>query len=362
MRDPLELKAWVAGVLAAQPNDGALTGLQVPASPGFGFDLIAGDASPRKYYRIAWPSVEGGAAKSLMAVDAPRSEKTPEFLHIRGLFETAGVRVPKLIAADPDAGFLLLEDLGDDTLLPILNERSVAPWYAAALKTLGRLGDIPITSAGLVHYDGSKLQAEMDLFRHWFVPQLLGLPWSEKLDSVFSGLCSHLIDSASEQPQIVVHRDFHSRNLMVLENGALAVIDFQDAVVGPVTYDPVSLLKDCYVQWSRQQQMSWLFEHKRQLIGHQRMPPVDDATFLRWFDLMGLQRHLKVLGIFARLCLRDGKSAYLDDLPLVLAYVLEALQLYAPTSSAVADFEAVFHYDVLPTCTMQPWYQQAATS
>ncbi len=358
----MELKAWVAGVLATDTAEQHAVANEAPVQPGFSFDLIAGDASPRKYYRIALSPSDDCATKTWIAVDAPSSEKNPEFLHVRALFEAAGVRVPHLIAADPDAGFLLLEDLGDETLLPLLSAQSVGPWYATALKTLAQLAEIPVASSGLVHYDGSRLLTELQLFRDWFVPKLLGLPWTSTLDAGFTDLCNALIDSAAEQPQRVVHRDFHSRNLMVVEKAELAVIDFQDAVIGPITYDPVSLLKDCYVHWPRQQQMTWLFDHKRELVDRQSVSPVDDAIFLRWFDLMGLQRHLKVLGIFARLCLRDGKPGYLNDLPLVLAYVLQALNLYAPVSPAVARFEDVFLEDVLPACTTQPWYRQVAIS
>jgi aminoglycoside/choline kinase family phosphotransferase len=163
-----------------------------------------------------------------------------------------------------------------------------------------------------------------------------------------------------EQPQVVVHRDFHSRNLMVVRNQELAVIDFQDAVIGPITYDPISLLKDCYVSWPRQRQIGWLLDYKRLLVREQLMSAMSDDTFIAWFDLMGLQRHVKVLGIFARLCLRDGKPAYLEDLPLVLAYVIQALAIYAPSVPAIARFAEVFDQQVLPACKTQSWYSSVA--
>ena len=296
-----------------------------------------------------------------MAVDAPQSEKTPEFLRIRRLLEAAQVRVPAMLAADVEAGFMLLEDLGDDTLLPALGERSVNAWYATALGALGRLATIPTDIEGLQWYDAVRLQAELDLFKDWFVPRLLALEWSPILAGSFVALSRCLISSASEQPKVVVHRDFHSRNLMVVQNSELAVIDFQDAVIGPVTYDPVSLLKDCYIQWPRQRQIAWLLDYKRALTEQLILKPVTDDTFIRWFDLMGLQRHLKVLGIFTRLSLRDGKSGYLDDLSLVLAYVLETLALYASSESAIADFRGAFLKEVLPACVSQSWYREVAT-
>ena len=360
MREASALKAWVAlqiaeFVRAADTEAGAVT--QRNEVEVLSFDLIAGDASPRKYYRATFSAINGMPTPSLIAVDAPHSEKNPEFLHIRQLLEQGGIRVPALIAADVEAGFLLLEDLGDDVLLPTLSNHSAGPWYAMALSTLNQVAAIPVATSGLTHYDAGKLQAELDLFRHWFIPQLLGLEWAQDLNDAFAGLTQCLIANAAEQPQVVVHRDFHSRNLMVVGNSELAVIDFQDAVIGPITYDPISLLKDCYISWSRQQQIAWLMDYKRLLIEEQHMVAIDDDTFTVWFDLMGLQRHVKVLGIFARLCLRDGKPAYLDDLPLVLAYVVQALAIYAPSVPAIARFAEVFDRQVLPACKTQRWYR-----
>lgn len=361
LRNPDELKNWVAEFVSREFSSSGVSVRERSGQQPFGFELIAGDASPRKYYRVGLPTVGDSDARSLVAVDAPSTEKTPEFLHVRELLESAGVRVPRLMSADGEAGFLLLEDLGDDVLLPILSAHSVEAWYADALDALAKVAGIPTAGAGLPDYDGPRLQAEMDLFRDWFVPKLLGLPWSSGLEAGFHDLSDYLVASATEQPQVVTHRDFHSRNLMVVEDGGLAVIDFQDAVIGPVTYDPVSLLKDCYIQWPRQQQLVWLLAHKRNLTGRLPLGTVGDDTFVRWFDLMGLQRHIKVLGIFARLCLRDGKPAYLNDLPLVIHYISQVLDLYAPTIGAIARFRELLNTQVLPACRTQPWYQQEST-
>jgi aminoglycoside/choline kinase family phosphotransferase len=360
VRDASALKAWVirqiAEFVTATDADAKVEAPQT-AEEVLSFDLIAGDASPRKYYRVALSATGASPKRSLIAVDAPHSEKNPEFLHMRQLLEQAHIRVPALIAADVEAGFLLLEDLGDDVLLPILSGHAVGAWYAMALNTLSNLAAIPVATSGLAYYDAAKLQTELNLFRDWFVPELLGLVWTEEFDEVFADFSQCLIANAVEQPQVVVHRDFHSRNLMVVRNQELAVIDFQDAVIGPITYDPVSLLKDCYVSWPRQRQIGWLLDYKGLLVREQLISAMSDDTFIAWFDLMGLQRHVKVLGIFARLCLRDGKPAYLEDLPLVLAYVIQALAIYAPSVPAIARFAEVFDQQVLPACTTQSWYR-----
>ena len=324
----------------------------------FSFDLIAGDASPRKYYRVVLLSNDKAVKQSFIAVDAPSSEKTPEFLHIRQLLERGSIRVPALVAADAEAGFLLLEDLGDDVLLPALSDHSAGVWYAMALNIAKQFAAIPAATTGLAAYDADKLQGELNLFCDWFVPKLLGVSWTAEFDQLFLRLSKLLIENATQQPQIVVHRDFHSRNLMVVGNEELAVIDFQDAVIGPITYDAVSLLKDCYVSWPRQRQITWLLDLKRQMSEEQPLSEVDENVFIAWFDLMGLQRHIKVLGIFARLYLRDGKAAYLKDLPLVLAYVSQVLNLYSSSEGAIASFGEFFSRQVLPVCKSQNWYRE----
>jgi len=313
--------------------------------------LIAGDASPRKYYRV-------DTSPTLIAVHSPATEKNPEFLHIRHLFDDGGVRVPGLLAADLEQGFLLLEDLGDETLLPALTDASVDLWYPRALDLLSRMAAIDVAACGLEPYNIERLQTEMDLFADWFMPGLLGYPLDSAARDLFDGLSQRLIASALEQPQVVVHRDFHSRNLMVLGDD-LAVIDFQDAVVGPVTYDPVSLLKDCYIRWPRARQLEWLMAHQKALIDR-GLSVRDRDRFVRWFDLIGLQRHIKVLGIFARLKLRDGKPGYLDDLPLVLAYTREALGLYRDSEPALAAFCHWFEDEVMPLCRRQTWFREIA--
>ena len=333
-------------------------GPQESASEVDDIRLIAGDASPRKYYRVRLNGAQ--TTNTVIAVESPPTEKNEEFLRIRELLAAGGVRVPALIAADIEQGYLLLEDLGDETLLPHLSDTSVSQWYGRGLASLANLARINPAPASLEAYSAPKLMQEMRLFTNWFIPRLLTLPMTNELEAAFSGLAELLIANARAQPQVLVHRDFHSRNLMVIPSDALAVIDFQDAVIGPVTYDPVSLLKDCYIRWPRSVQLAWLASYQSELEASGVIAPVPEATFIKWFDLMGLQRHIKVLGIFSRLAFRDGKPDYLQDLPRVIAYVTEVLDLYAEAEPALAAFKTLFDTQILPVCAKAPWFRGEA--
>jgi len=270
--------------------------------------------------------------------------------------EQHGIRVPRVLAQSVDAGFMLLEDLGDVLLLSVLNAQTVARYYGAAQAMLVSLAHHDLSSLNIDVYNEALLRRELDLFPEWYIGKLLKLPIDASLLTTLSELWQILVDNANEQPQVFVHRDFHSRNIMTLDNDVLAVIDFQDAVIGPITYDLVSLLKDCYVQWPRPQQLQWSEQHRAQLMLAGACESVSAQQWQRWFDLMGLQRHLKVLGIFARLSLRDGKSAYLNDLPLVMNYVIEILRLYASTHSAFKCLLDWFETTALERCADQAWY------
>jgi aminoglycoside/choline kinase family phosphotransferase len=207
-------------------------------------------------------------------------------------------------------------------------------------------------------YDQHELQLEMDLFSQWFVSELLGITLDKNEQQMFQQLCEDLIESATHQPQVVVHKDFHSRNLMVLENNSLGVIDFQDALIGPITYDLVSLLKDCYLHLPADQVEQRALHFKQALEANNQLGKMTDQDFLRSFDKMGLQRHIKVLGIFARLSLRDGKSAYLNDLPLVIRYTLEAAQRYPETQA----FYSWFIAHIEPLLPSHKWYREWRTA
>lgn len=341
MQVPAGLAPWAAAQLGI-PGDAAIP---VP---------VSGDASPRRYFRLA----VGG--RSYILVHAPpATEKNAEFLNVRELLERGGVRVPALHAADLERGFLLLGDLGDRLLLDELRDDTVDSCYATALDLLLRMAAIDPVDPALPAYDRALLAEELERFPQWFVQALLGQPWDARAQSAWAPLSTMLVDFALEQPTVLVHRDFHSRNLMPQTDGALAVIDFQDAVIGPITYDLVSLLRDCYVRWPPARVHGWVQAYRERLQAAGLLRGVDEAQFLRWFDLMGLQRHIKVLGTFARLYLRDGKPGYLADLPLVIRYVRETLAEHAHDSAAVNEFADWFEAALGAAIAEQPWSRPA---
>ena len=340
---PSELLNW-ALTAAAPPAGGS------PAS----LSIVAGDASNRRYYR----AILGGA--SYILVEAPpATEKNGAFLAVREILAGGGVRVPALFAADLARGYLLLEDLGDRLLLAELGPASVDMQYRGAMEVLLQMAAIDTTGLDLPTYDAALLSEELGRFPTWFVRALLGYTPGADEEDLLAATFTKLIASALEQPQVLVHRDFHSRNLMPQGDGSLGVIDFQDAVVGPVTYDLVSLLRDCYVQWPPEQVMRWARAYRAMLQDRGSPAGGDAAQFLRWFDLMGLQRHIKVLGTFARLYLRDGKPAYLEDLPLVIHYVQEITARYATGEPVFAEFQQWFRTRMSPLISRQSWSSAA---
>jgi len=300
----------------------------------------------------------------LIAVDSPPDrENNPAYIAVAMEFQRHAVITPKILAVDFANGFFLLEDFGHQLLHPELlagtlaeehspARLSAANYYQQAESVLLDIQAVAATPRVFAQYDGPRLQVEMDLFAYWFVAKLLGSELDEQEHSMLNQLFSRLIESALEQPQVVVHRDYHSRNLMLLEDGALGVIDFQDAVVGPLTYDLVSLLKDCYLRLPREQVVNRALAYKKRLQAELPIGSISDDQFMRWFDLIGLQRHIKVLGIFARLALRDGKSAYLNDLPLVIRYALEAAQGFDEGQA----FYEWFIQRIEPLLPAQEWY------
>jgi aminoglycoside/choline kinase family phosphotransferase len=311
---------------------------------------VAGDASSRRYFRATI-----GGCSYVLAESPPATEKNEAFLARRELLENAGVRVPALYGADLERGFLLQEDLGDSLLLPLLDDSSVERYYGQAFDILLRLATVDLEVADVPPYDAALLGGELGLFRPWFVEQLLGCELQAGESELLERMFSALVDSALAQPRVLVHRDFHSRNLLLMPGDELAVIDFQDAVVGPLTYDLVSLLRDCYRRWPPQKVDAWALAYRKRLLqtGVERVP--DAQEFLRGFDWMGLQRHLKVLGIFARLYRRDGKRGYLADLPLVIDYTLEILDKYAASEAAFGDFGRWFRERLSPVIASADW-------
>ena len=279
------------------------------------------DASFRSYFRVYVGD------QTWIVMDAPPDKENLEpFLDVAQRLQVARVRVPELFAHDSAQGFLLLEDFGSQLLLPALHAATVDHHYARAIEVANRMA-LSVDVAGLPIYDASRLGAEMDLLPEWFIQRHLGREMSPYDQRIFADARAKLIASALEQPQGFVHRDFHSRNLMLLPDGDLGVIDFQDALSGPITYDLVSLLKDCYIAWPPARVAAWC-EFARVALLERGVAVGDQLAFARCFDWMGIQRHLKVLGIFARLNYRDGKSNYLADLPLVLDYTLSTAARY----------------------------------
>jgi N-acetylmuramate 1-kinase len=290
------------------------------------------DASFRRYFRLQ-AQAQGVAASSLILMDAP-PEKEPigPFLKTAEIFAAAGANVPQIITSEPSQGFLLCSDLGSSTYLNALRQCTddrdkATALYGDAWRTLIRMQasaqplDLPL-------YDSEMLTREMRLFDEWYLPKqqdiYLNAAEREQLMSIYQLVC----DQCLAQPSVLVHRDYHSRNLMVLEHNNPGVLDFQDAVIGPITYDLVSLLRDAYIEWPEETQIDWAVRYWQDARAAALPIAEDFGEFWRDFEWMGLQRHLKVLGIFARLYHRDGKTNYLQDLPLVRRYALNVAKRY----------------------------------
>lgn len=277
------------------------------------------DASFRQYFRTRNTQDN----KTYIVMDAPpEKEDCRPFIQIADLIRSVNVNAPEIIAIDLKQGFLLLSDLGKTPYLDKLNNCNADAFYIDAIEALLKMQTI---DAMLPAYNEALLQTELDLFETWYLNRHLNVQLNDQQKSSLNTIFTLLINNATEQPQVFVHRDFHSRNLMLTNGNNPGVIDFQDAVTGPITYDLVSLFKDCYIEWPREKIELWLDLYLA------RLAPthfIEKQTLLRWFDLMGVQRHLKVLGIFSRLNYRDGKSQYLNDLPLTLKYVIDACDRY----------------------------------
>ncbi|WP_104472239.1 aminoglycoside phosphotransferase family protein [Acinetobacter indicus] len=294
----------------------------VLGSDQFETHFLAGDASFRRYARIKLNN------KTFMLMDAPpEKEDCGPFVTIDEFFDAHGVRVPHIIAKDLQQGFLLLEDFGDVLLSTLLNEQTVDDYYAQSFKQLIQLQSI----AGEGHfpdYSYEKLIREMELLTDWMLPSLQIQPTGEE-SALIKRTFAILANAASAQPQVIVHRDFHSRNLMKIAGETeLGVIDFQDAVIGADTYDLISITRDAYVQWNADRVYRW-FKTFYDLLPESAKQERDFEQFKKDADLMAIQRHIKILGIFVRLFERDGKSGYLKDLPRVMWYLLEESQPYA---------------------------------
>jgi aminoglycoside/choline kinase family phosphotransferase len=303
----------------------------LPEISDFSFEPASTDASFRRYFRIH----ENG--KSYIVMDAPPDREDSEpFVKVAEAFESIGLNVPHIYARDLTQGFMLLEDLGTELYLDTLSAHTVARLYGDALGALATLQACG-PRVGLPMYDRSLLMQEMALFRDWLLLEELSLPLSDEEESMLEQVFELLAQSALQQPQVCVHRDYHSRNLMVTARHNPGILDFQDAVVGPVTYDLVSLLRDCYISWPDEQVQDWAMGYYELARQCGILRAEHEGRFLTWFDLMGVQRHLKASGIFARLNRRDGKPGYLKDIPRTLGYITRLKTDNAPLQ-ALGDF------------------------
>ncbi|MCX7082148.1 MAG: phosphotransferase [Methylococcales bacterium] len=291
--------------------------------------LASSDASFRRYFRIKTP--EG----SFVVMDAPPDkENTEPFIRVAELLAQIKVNVPIIFQQNTVEGFLLLEDFGSQCFLDQLSLENATALYSSAFDALLLMqSQTSIEHFDLPAYNEALLQRELGIFEEWFLHECLDTPIPAE---IWAHLSEVLINSALDQPRVCVHRDYHSRNLMFLTDDSPGIIDFQDAVIGPITYDLVSLLRDCYISWSPELIERWRNDYYQRLVGLDLIA-VSPEQFKRWFDLMGLQRHLKAIGIFSRLHLRDGKSTYLNDIPRTLTYVLAVCADY-PELSAFSDF------------------------
>ena len=272
------------------------------------------DASFRSYYRIQ------KGTDSWILMDSP-PEKLPcdRFVAVAGKLLKAKLSAPEIVEQDLQQGFLLMTDFGSTTYLSVLDTKSEGPLYADALTALLKM-QTDIESNDFPIYDEQLLLQEMDLFRDWFLNQLLSIDFDKTQQRQWEAIKQALVQNALDQPQVFVHRDYHSRNLMKIEKRNPVILDFQDAVKGPITYDLVSLLRDCYIAWPAVR-VNQLAHDFYELAKVNELVDVKPAKFLRWFNLMGIQRHLKAIGIFSRLKIRDGKDGYLKDIPRTLEYI-----------------------------------------
>jgi hypothetical protein len=279
------------------------------------------DASFRRYFRV------GVGTRSFIVMDAPTEhEDCRPFLTVARLFADAGVHVPAVLDENLREGFLLLSDLGNRTYLQALDPATAPPLYADANEALIKI-QLASRAGVLPEYDRALLLRELRLFPDWYVTRHLGITLTPAQDEVLAGAFELILANNLAQPRVYVHRDYHSRNLMVSEPNP-GVLDFQDAVYGPITYDLVSLYRDAYIGWDEQRQLDWVIRYWEKARKARLPVHADFGAFYRDFELMGAQRQIKVLGIFARLFHRDGKSSYLQDMPLVMTYLRKVCERY----------------------------------
>lgn len=278
---------------------------------------VAGDASFRRYFRL----MSNGQSRILMDAPPPAEDVRPFIDNDRRL-RTAGLRAPEIIHVDIANGYLLLEDFGDDLYREVLNENNSDIYFPGLFDVLKKLA-LTVDASGLPDFDAESLRSDMDLFPKWYLGHHRKTVSGDSFDTDWEGFCQSIIDSALNQPQCYIHRDFHSCNLLKISAGDIGIIDFQDARKGPISYDLISLLWDRYIDWPRAQLESWIEEFRLAL-----ELDIEPRQWLRFCDLMGLQRNFKIVGIFARLHYRDGKSGYIEMIPRFYGYLTSTLRRY----------------------------------
>lgn len=289
----------------------------------FTMQPASADASFRRYFRVF---VED---RTFIVMDAPpQHEDCGPFLKIAGILAEAGVHVPRILAFNAEQGFMLLSDLGSKTFLQALTDQPemAQALYSDAMDALIKL-QLSQQTKSLPPYDQALLSRELDLFPEWYIAKHAQKRLSERQHKILDDVFEHILRNNLAQPRVLVHRDYHSRNLMVTSPNP-GIIDFQDAVYGPITYDLVSLFKDAYIRWDEERILDWVIRYWEKARAAGLPVGADFASFYQDFEWMGVQRHLKVLGIFARLHYRDGKSSYLDDMPVVMDYLRKACERY----------------------------------
>ena len=299
-------------------------------SPELGIDAnsispASSDASFRRYFRVLG---KNDRYPSFIVMDAPvDKEDSRPFIHVAQLLLDAQINVPKIFEMNLGEGFLLLSDLGTTTLFSEINDQNASNLYKDATNALINIQKNTKTNE-LPLYDKTLLRRELDLFPEWYLSKHLQYQLSLKEKEDLGLIFDQLIEQILRQPTVFVHRDYHSRNLMVTHQNSPGILDFQDAVIGPITYDLVSIFRDAYVGWDEEVQIDYVVRYWESAKKEGLPVSSDFGEFYRDFEWMGLQRHLKVLGIFARLYHRDGKDGYLKDLPLVLQYTEKVAQRY----------------------------------
>ena len=277
-------------------------------------ELASEDASFRRYFRMK------KGEESYVVMDAPPQKESCEaFVAVAKMLTDIRLSAPVILHADLDQGFIMMTDFGDRHYLDELKPETANALYGDAMSAIMQM-QTRINANDLPVYDEHLLRKEMNLFKEWFLEKLLGIELTANQLGMWQMTTDYLVKNALEQPQVFVHRDFHSRNLLRIKNRNPAILDFQDAVRGPVTYDLVSLLRDCYIDWPEPQVDQWILDFY-DFASLEHVNGVSASQFIRWFNLMGVQRHLKAVGIFARLSIRDGKQKFLQDIPRTLNYL-----------------------------------------